>query len=162
MSARNLSFRKVPSEFWAVANAVLDVETGDLFNYRQLLHHPTLSIDRNYSAGNKFGRLPQWVGWRIKNLTTTIFFIKKEDVPKDRLKDTTYGQFVCKLRPEKIKEPNRTRLLLGGNLINFDGEVGTPTADMLLNKILLNSVILTPGAKFMTADISNFYLNTPM
>ena len=33
---------------------------------------------------------------------------------------------------------------------------------MLLVKILLNSVISTPGAKFMTADMSNVYLNTPM
>ena len=67
------------------------------------------------------------------------------------MKDTTYGQFVCKIRPEKIKEPDHTRLVLGGNLINFDGEVGTPTAGMLLVKIMLNSVISTPGAKFMTA-----------
>jgi Reverse transcriptase (RNA-dependent DNA polymerase) len=29
-------------------------------------------------------------------------------------------------------------------------------------KILLNSVVSTPGAKFCTADITNFYLNTPM
>ena len=32
----------------------------------------------------------------------------------------------------------------------------------MLFKILLNSVVSTPGAKFMTIDISNFYLNTPM
>ena len=36
------------------------------------------------------------------------------------------------------------------------------TADMLLFMILLNSVFSTPWAKFMTIDISNFYLNTPM
>jgi hypothetical protein len=33
---------------------------------------------------------------------------------------------------------------------------------MLVAKILFNSVISTKGAKFMTLDISNFYLNTPM
>ena len=33
---------------------------------------------------------------------------------------------------------------------------------MLLVKVLLNSVVTTPNAKFMTADISNFYLNTPL
>ena len=38
----------------------------------------------------------------------------------------------------------------------------TPTAEMLLVKIMLNSVISTSGAKFMSIDISNFYLNTPM
>ena len=29
-------------------------------------------------------------------------------------------------------------------------------------KIILNSVISTPGARFMTIDITNFYLTTPM
>jgi uncharacterized protein YktA (UPF0223 family) len=38
----------------------------------------------------------------------------------------------------------------------------TPTADLLLIKNLLNSVISTPGARFATADISNFYLMTPL
>ncbi len=47
-------------------------------------------------------------------------------------------------------------------MVNYPGDCGTPTADMLLVKILLNSVISTKGAKFMTADIKNFYLMTPM
>ena len=42
------------------------------------------------------------------------------------------------------------------------GEVATPTAEMLVAKMLFNSVISTPGAKFMTMDISNFYLQTPL
>ena len=75
--------------------------------------------------------------------------------------DVTYGKFVCNVRPEK-KEQNRTRLVVGGNRINYPGDVSTPTADMLLAKILFNSVISTKGAKFMTADISNFYLMTPL
>ena len=33
---------------------------------------------------------------------------------------------------------------------------------MLVAKLLFNSVVSTKGAKFMTADISNFYLNTPL
>ena len=53
-------------------------------------------------------------------------------------------------------------MVVGGNRINYPGDVGTPTADMLLAKIIFNSVISTKGAKFMTADISNFYLNTPL
>ena len=49
-----------------------------------------------------------------------------------------------------------------GNLICYPNDVGTPTADLLLIKIFLNSVISTPGARFATADISNFYLMTPL
>jgi hypothetical protein len=33
---------------------------------------------------------------------------------------------------------------------------------MLTTKVLLNSVISTKGARFMTIDIKDFYLNTPM
>ena len=41
-------------------------------------------------------------------------------------------------------------------------EVATPTAEMLVAKILFNRVISTRGAWFMTIDISNFYLMTPL
>ena len=51
---------------------------------------------------------------------------------------------------------------MGGNLINYPEDVGTPTADLLTVKLLLNSIVSTPGAKFMTVDIKNFYLCTPL
>ena len=51
---------------------------------------------------------------------------------------------------------------MGGNLVNYPGDCGTPTADLLTVKLLLNSVISTPQAKFMTIDIKDFYLITPM
>eukprot|EP00804_Cyclotella_cryptica_P008989 CCRYP_003095-RA/>CCRYP_003095-RA protein AED:0.22 eAED:0.22 QI:0/0/0/1/1/1/7/0/754 len=60
------------------------------------------------------------------------------------------------------KEPNCTRLVVGVNRINFPSEVATPTTDMLAAKILFNSVISTATACFMTMDISNFYLKTPL
>jgi hypothetical protein len=37
-----------------------------------------------------------------------------------------------------------------------------PTADLLTVKLLINSVILMPGARFFTMDIKNFYLCTSM
>ena len=45
---------------------------------------------------------------------------------------------------------------------NCSFDCGTLAEELLIIKLLLNSVISTPGAKFMTIDISNFYLNTPM
>jgi hypothetical protein len=51
---------------------------------------------------------------------------------------------------------------MGGNLINYPDDVGTPTATLLLIKIFLNSVILTKGVKFANADLANFYLMTPL
>jgi len=51
---------------------------------------------------------------------------------------------------------------MGGNLINYLGDCGTPTADLLTVKLMFNSIISTPNAKFMTIDITDFYLMTPM
>ena len=41
-------------------------------------------------------------------------------------------------------------------------DCGTPTASLLAIKLLLNSVISTPGAKFLSLDLKDFYLNTPL
>ena len=60
------------------------------------------------------------------------------------------------------KEPNWTRATMKGNLINYPENVVTPMADLLLIKIFLNSVISMLGAQFANADISNFYLMTPL
>jgi hypothetical protein len=49
-----------------------------------------------------------------------------------------------------------------GNLINYPGDCRTPTADLLTVKTLFNSIVSTPYAKFMTIDIKDFYLMTPM
>ena len=91
----------------------------------------------------------------------TIKFTHKCNVPKNRMKDVTYGSFVCIERPEKA-EKYFTGYVVGGDRINYPGEVATPTAEMLVAKLLFNSVISTPGARFMTMDISNFYLMTPL
>ena len=125
------------------------------------MRHPEYKGPWSLSSANKFGRLANGVGGRIKNPTNTIKFIHKKDIPLARRKDVTYGQFVCTVRPEKA-ERNRTRFVVGGDRINYPGEVATPTADMLVAKTLFNSVISTLGAKFMTMDISNFYLMTPL
>ena len=51
---------------------------------------------------------------------------------------------------------------MGGNRIKYNGTVTTETADMTLVKLLLNSIVSTPNAKFMTMDLKDFYLGTLM
>jgi hypothetical protein len=53
-------------------------------------------------------------------------------------------------------------LVAGGDRVHYPRDAGTPTANPLTIKILINSIISTAGAKFMTMDIKDFYLNTPM
>ena len=95
------------------------------------------------------------------NGTDTIFLINKADILVDLWKDVTYGRIVFSYRPEK-SDPNRTRLTVGGDRVNYNGDCGTPTADLLTVKLFLNSTISTLGARFMTLDIKYFYLMTPM
>ena len=48
---------------------------------------------------------------------------------------------------------------MGGDQIDYPGAVTTKTSDLITAKILLNSVVSTPNAKFMGIDIKDFYLN---
>ena len=81
-------------------NPVLDHETGKLLEYRQLLRHPRYKNVWNRSADDEFGRLAQGIGGRVQG-TDTIRFIRKDEVPADRLKDVTYIKFVCQVRTKK-------------------------------------------------------------
>jgi hypothetical protein len=51
---------------------------------------------------------------------------------------------------------------VGGNLIDYPGDVSSKTANLITAKILFKSVLSTPKAKFMGIDLKNFYLNTPL
>ena len=55
----------------------------------------------------------------------------------------TYGKFVCEYKPNK-EEKERTHFIVGGVKINYPGNCSTPTGDLTLFKIMLNSVISTP------------------
>ncbi len=143
------------------ALAVMDADTGKLLNYRQLMRSAKYKKAWSLSSANKFGQLANGIGGRIKNPTNTIEFIYQHKVPKEQKRDITYGQFVCTVRPKKA-EPNRTRFTDGGDRINYLGKGATPTAEMLVAKMLFNSVISMKGARFITMDISNFYLMTPL
>jgi hypothetical protein len=144
-----------------LAMAVMDKDTGKLLNYRQLMNSPKHKKAWSLSAANIFGQLANGIRGCIKNPTNTIEFISQHKVLADRRNDVTYKQFVSSVRPKKA-EPNRMRFMVGGNRINYPGKVATLTTEMLVAKMLFNSVISTKGARFMTMDISNFYLMTPL
>jgi hypothetical protein len=93
------------------------------------------------------------------NGTQTMRFIYKHQVPKGR--KVTYTRFCCDFRPQKT-EPNRCRITVGGDRLDYPGEVATKTADMTTIKCLLNSVLFRSKARFMTGDVKNFYLTTPI
>ena len=141
------------------AGAIIDETTGKSLEYRDLIKDEKIRLIWERSLANKIGRLAQ--GIRDVKGTNTFFFIPKADIPKDRLKDITYGRIVVSYRPQKL-EKHRSRLTVGGDQINYPFDVSTPTADLPTIKLLWNSVLSTPGAKFIGFDVANFYLCTPM
>ena len=61
------------------------------------------------------------------------------------------------MKPEK-EEKERKRLTVGGNLLDFTGNLITPTASVTTEKCVFNSVVSTPGARCLLADIKHFYI----
>ncbi len=146
--------------FCEMANSVIG-EQGELLKYRHLIANPKTQATWTHSCGNKLGLLAQGMPGQVKG-TDMIFFIPRDRVPRAEAKDITYGLITYLIRPEKIEEPNRTRLVAGGDRVHYPFDAGTPTADLLTVKLLINSVISTPGARFFMMDIKNFYICMPV
>eukprot|EP00804_Cyclotella_cryptica_P019751 CCRYP_009660-RA/>CCRYP_009660-RA protein AED:0.41 eAED:0.41 QI:0/0/0/1/0/0/2/0/355 len=128
--------------------------------YETLANDPTLQGVWTQAMCRELGRLAQ--GWDGSSGTNTIFFMTHgeiKQIPRDRT--VTYACIVVDYRPQKY-DPNRVRITVSGNLINYPGELTTRTADLTTAIILWNSTISTPGARFACADIENMYLQTPM
>ncbi len=146
--------RKYPLQFLCnLAYTVLDDKTGDLLEYRHLMKHSKYKDMWTKSFSKEIVRLA--------TTTETIFFIQKDAIPQERRGDKMYARIVCTY-PDGKKDKYRTQITMGGNLVIYPGDCGTPTADLLTVKLLLNSIISTPNAKFMTLDLKDFYLMTPM
>ena len=112
------------------------------------------------STSNEFGHLTKGNIHGVKG-TNTMEFISKHDLPPHA--KVTCASFVCDIRPLKT-ETHRVQLVVGGDRLAYDEDTGSPAASLLETKVLLNSVIgdAAKGAKFMTCDIKNFFLSTPM
>ena len=90
-----------------------------------------------------------------------MFFIDKQDIPVERWKDITYGIVVVDYQPDK-SNPYYTRLTVGDDRVTYPGEWGTHIVSLTTVKLLLNNIVSTINAHFITIDINDFYLNTLM
>jgi hypothetical protein len=139
------------------ANTVIHPVTGKEMEYMALMKDPHLQPLWKQGFGNECGRLIQ--GIQDIPGTDTCFFIKLTNIPKDR--KITYGKIVCDYKPHK-KEKERVRLTVGGDILDYSGDVATSTADITTFKILINSTLSTEDAAMMMMDIKNYYLGTPL
>jgi hypothetical protein len=51
---------------------------------------------------------------------------------------------------------------VGGDILDYSGDVATSTADITTFKILINSTLSTEAAAMMMMDIKNYYLGTTL
>ena len=153
-----INSKQAPKE---IAGAIVDRETGEQLEYCHLKKHPKYQETWKISYGHEIRWLAQRMQGRVKG-TNTMFFIREKEIPTNKICSITYGRLVCDYQEGKV-EPNRTRFTMGGgDKIHYLRDCGTPKADLLTIKILLDSIISTPRAKFVTMDIKSFYLNTPL
>ena len=145
------------------ANPVIHPTTGKtITKYEELVNDPLLQNTWTTAFGKELGALAQGDNLTGAAGTNTIFFLNHSDIqniPSDRT--ITYARVVIDYCPQK-EDPNRVRIKVGGNLINYPGELTTRTTDLVTLKILWNSVISTPNARYVTADLKLFYLTAPL
>eukprot|EP00804_Cyclotella_cryptica_P006784 CCRYP_019521-RA/>CCRYP_019521-RA protein AED:0.43 eAED:0.43 QI:0/0/0/1/0/0/2/0/348 len=121
-------------------SAILNTDTGELLEYRHLIKtqstapYGKMHMAKNLVASPKVSRHCQ------RHQHHSLHCVNK--IPPLTSWGVTYGRIVANYRPKK-EDPYRIRLTVGGNRITYPGDCGTPTADMLTTKILLNSVIST-------------------
>ena len=133
------------------ANAVTNQIYVVAHEYIHLIKGPDRKVWELYFA-NELVQLAQ--GIRTGKGTNTVIFIPKTRVTKD--KKVIYGKIVCEVKPEK-EDKERTRLTLGGNLLDFTVNIGASTASVTTANFFFNSVVSTPGARCLLADIEHFY-----
>ena len=138
--------------------AAVHPDTGKSVEYTALLKSSDGHLWEE-STCEEIGRLAQGYLPTIPKGTDTLHFIRFDQVPKDR--KVTYLKVAVADRPLK-SNPRRVRFTAGGDQIDYPGDVSTKTSDMITAKILFNSVISTSGARFLSVDLKDFYLNTPM
>jgi hypothetical protein len=138
-------------------NSVVHPITGKEMEYMAFMKDPVLQPLWKRGFGNKVGRLFQ--GIRDIQGTNTCIFIELKNIPKNR--QITYGKIFCDYKPHK-KGKERVRLAVGGDRLDYSGEVATSTADITAFKILINITLSTKDAEIMMMDIKNYYLGTPL
>ena len=105
------------------------------------------------------GRLIQ--GYQDATGTNTIKFMTLEEIREIPMDCTIiYARIVVDYRVQK-KDPNRVCITVGGNPIEYPGELITQTVDLTTTKMMWNSAISTPAARYISSDVKNFYIRIP-
>ncbi len=130
VTPQQMSMQQLPMTLFCKMTNTVNGEGGELIKYRHLIARPNTQATWTHSYGNKIVCLAKGMSG-CNTSRNTIYFIQKNQVPKERAKDMAYGLITVLIQPEKMDKPNRTRLVAGGNRVNCPGHTGTPTSNLL-------------------------------
>jgi len=133
------------------ANHMYHPITGNRENFDQLKEQDPERWEKG--MGNEMGRLAQGIGPRMKE------GIQKYQVPTcNKVACANAICYYCLLKDD----PYRVQLTVGGDKLDYNGDSSAPAASLIDLKLIFNSTISTEGAKFLTTDIKDSFLNNPM
>lgn len=135
---------------------VYPVTNETITNYKKLANAPLSKDTWTRALCKELGKIAQ--GYGDKKGTNTVRFLthaKIAAIPKDRR--ITYARIVVDYRPQK-DDPNCIRITVGGNLIEYPGDLTTRTTDLTTTKLLRNSVVSTRGANTNQQTLKVFTL----
>ena len=125
---------------------------GSKLNYKKAMNDPS-RVERFKIAGaDEYRKLIRERG--------CMHPIYPHELPNERRHDPTYynPQTKEKMLVDDVCQA-RVRGTAGGNLIHYEGDVATHSAAMTTLKTLINSTASTVGARLMTLDIKDYYIN---
>ena len=146
----NMCNTPIPLE--EVSNGVVNSHTKEnITRHSQLISNPVLRDVWLKDMCIELGRISN--GYKYTKGTQTIHCMTHEEIKCIPGYITVkYAHIVVDFRPQK-KDPNRVRITVDGNLIDYPYELTTRTSDITTSRVMWNSVISTPGAKYACADV---------
>ena len=116
-----------------------------------MIHEPVPRDDWMKAMCIELGQLAQ--GYGSTKITDTIHFMALDEIPNIPADRTVaYARIVVDYGAQK-QDPNRVRITVGGNLINYPGKLTTRNAYLTTSMVMWNSVISTRKARFIYADV---------
>ena len=131
-------------------NAVIDPVTGNKKEYRYLMIDPATQVIWEPAMTAEV---------HIYLARKQYKLIRKSDVRRGR--KIVYLRIVVNIREDKVAT-ERVRTTVGGDQVNYPGEVTTCTVELNTVDIHLNSELSTSNTKYTTMDLEDFYVNKPM
>jgi hypothetical protein len=134
-----------------LANAVVHPITGKQMEYMAIMNDTDLQPLWKWCFNNEAGHPFQG----IHNIpgTNTCFSVELTNISRGR--KLTYGKIISHYKPHK-KENERVRITVGGDRLDYSGDVATSTAYITMFKILINSTLYTKDAAMTMMDIKYF------